>query len=288
MSLPQLRPGFDTVVLTPAFGVMFRDALDGQVVREGLQVRLRDPQRAGEAARPLAVNGHGAFACHRLRGVHPASGLPAEPMSPARPRRYALEVEDTWGRYLPMTVPADLPHAGLFEPACLVSSPATDAAATPHVPLYCAPDRRVPAGVGAVRVSLRLASDPARPAAWARLALRLAADDRLLAEGLADAQGCALLLCPLPAPVELPLSGSPAQLVPPLTAWPVRLSAFWSPELATVRLPDLCALQALPPVPLLQDPSASPPTPLAPAVLTAGAPLVIRGSGSSSYVYLAA
>ncbi|HEY9108603.1 MAG TPA: hypothetical protein VIN58_18150 [Roseateles sp.] len=283
MSLRQLRPGFDTSVLTPAFGVMFRDGFDGRVVSDGLRVRLSDPQQPQESPRSLSANGYGAFACHRLRGVNPA----AAPASPPATRRYDLKVEDALGRYLPMTVPADLPHDGLFEPTCLTHSPAVDTIAEPHVPLFCAPARTVPAGVGEVRVELRLASDPEQPAAWALLELRLQADGRLLARGLADARGCALLLCALPAPVDLPLGGSPAHIVPPLAEWPVRLQAFWSPAIAAATVPDLCALQSLPPVPLLQDLSASPPTPLAPALLVAGSPLVIRGSGSSSSVFIA-
>ncbi len=282
MSVRQLRPGFDTNALTPVLGVMFRDGFDGRVVSDGLKVRLRDPQQPHGAPRQLAANGYGAFACHRLRGMS------APPTSPPTTRRYELTVEDALGRYLPMTVPADLPHAGLFEPACLAQSPALDPTAEPHVPLFCTPSRAVPAGVGEVRVELRLASDPEQPAAWAWLELRLAADGRLLARGLADRRGCALLLCALPAPVDLPLGGSPAHIVPPLAEWPVSLRAFWSPAIAAAAAPDLCALQSLPPVSLLQDLSASPPTPLAPALLVAGSPLVIRGSGSSSFVFISA
>jgi len=282
MSFRELRPGFDTSVLTPALGVMFRDGFDGRVVSDGLRVRLSDPQQPHESPRSLSANGYGAFACHRLRG------MAASTSSPPTTRRYDLKVEDALGRYLPMTVPADLPHDGLFEPACLASSPAVDTIAEPHVPLFCAPARTVPAGVGEVRVELRLASDPDQPAAWARLELRLAADGRLLARGLADARGCALLLCALPAPVDLPLGGSPAHIVPPLAEWPVSLHAFWSPAIAAAAVPDLCALQSLPPVSLLQDLSVSPPKPLAPALLVAGSPLVIRGSGSSPFVFIAA
>lgn len=278
MSLRELRPGFDTRELTPVLGVMFRDGFDGRVVSHGLKVRLSDPAQPLLSPRALSANGHGAFACHALRGMR-AGGR----QGPATTRRYDLKVEDELGRYLPMSVPADLPHAGLFEPAFLPPSPT---AATPHVPLFSAPARTVPAGVGEVRVELRLASNPQQPAAWARLELRLAADGRVLARGLADSRGYALLLCALPAPVELPLDGAPAQVQPPLTDWPVSLQAFWSPAIAAATLPDLSALQSLPPVSLLQDLSATPPTPLAPARLVAGSPLVIRGSGSS-FVYIA-
>ncbi|WP_310388597.1 hypothetical protein [Roseateles sp.] len=289
MSLRDLRPGFDTNVLTPIFGVMFRDRFDGRIVSAGLKVRLSDPQQPNEAPRQLSTNAYGAFACHRLRGINASGGM----ASPASTRRYELTVEDKLGRYLPMivpmTVPADLPQQGLFEPACLAQSPAGETlAAQPHVPLFCAPARSVPAGVGCVRVELRLASAPDQPAAWAWLELRLEADGRILAQGLADQRGCALLLCALPAPVDLPLGGSPAHIAAPLSEWPVRLNAFWSPAIAAATVPDLCALQSLPPVPLLQDLSASPPTPLAPALLLAGSPLVIRASGSSPFVYLAA
>ncbi|MEL4178330.1 hypothetical protein [Roseateles sp. PN1] len=285
MNSRDLRPGFDRNLLTPIFGVIFRDQLDGRIVSEGLKVRLIDPKQRNGAPRRLCANSYGAFACHRLRGISAAGGV----ASPSPTRRYELKVDDELGRYLPMTVSADLPQHGLFEPACLAQSPVVDTLTPqPHMPLFSAPARSVPAGVGEVRVELRLASDPDKPAAWAWLELRLEADGRMLAQGLADQRGCALLLCALPAPVDLPLGGSPAHLMPPLAEWLVRLSAFWSPEIAAATVPDLCALQSLPPVSLLQDISVSPPTPLAPALLAAGSPLVIRGSGSSSFVLIAA
>ncbi len=269
-----LRPGFDRHVLTPAFGVMFRDRLDARVVSESLRVSLSDPVVPSQPSQRLTANGYGVFVTHQVRGLR----LPPD-TSPAPTRQFALQVEDPLGRYLPLRVPAELPTDGLFEPACLTLSPGN---ALPHVPLYSTSARSVPAACAEVRVDLRLASNPDTAAAWARLELRLD-DGSLLAEGLADARGSALLPCALPALVDPPLSASPPG--PPISTWQVSLHAFWNPAIAESAIPDLCALQALPEVPLLQAEAAS--TPLAPALLTAGIPLVIRSTGSS-FVFVGA
>ena len=271
-----LRPGFDWHVLTPVFAVMFRDRLDAHVVSEGLRVSLSDPALPNQAAQPLAANGYGVFVAHQVRGLH----LPADPASPPPTRQYILQVEDPLGRYLPLRMLADLPTDGLFEPACLLRSPAN---AMPHVPLFSTSARMLPAACGEVRVDLGLDAADDTPAAWARLELRLDSDGSLLAEGLADARGSALLPFALPALVDPPLSASPPG--PPLSTWPVRLHAFWNPAVAAEAIPDLCDLQALPEVPLLQ--TLAPSTPLAPALLVAGLPLVIRSTGSS-FVFVGA
>lgn len=272
-----LRPGFDQNVLTPVLGVMFRDAVDARTVRDGLVVSLKDPQQPLLPRRQLMANGYGIFVAHQVSRVR--APLDA---SPAASRRFTLNVEDKLGRYLPLTVAADLPTEGLLEPACLGASPG---AGTPHVPLYSAPARTAAAGQAEVRVDLRVASDPDTPAAWARLELWLIDTDTLLAEGLADDRGSALLLCALPALRDAPLHTSPPGAQAPLSNWNVRLRAFWSPAIAQARVPDLCDLHSLPEVPLLQ--ASSPPGPLPPAVLVAGSPLVIRSDGSSA-VYVGA
>jgi hypothetical protein len=272
-----LRPGFDRNVLAPVLGVMFRDRVDGRTVRDGLVVSLKDPQQPLLPRQPLMVNGYGIFIAHQV------SRLRARPeSSPVATRRFTLEVEDTLGRYLPLTIAADLPTEGLLEPDCLSTSPGSD---TPHVPLYSAPARTVAAGQAEVRVDLRVASSPNAPAAWARLELWLADTDTLLAEGLADERGSALLPCALPALRDAPLHTSPPGAQAPPSNWNVRLRAFWSPAIAQAKVPDLCDLHSLPEVPLLQ--ASSPPGPLPPAVLVAGSPLVIRSNGSSA-VYVGA
>lgn len=270
-----LRPGFDQDVLTPVLGVMFRDGVNGQVVRDGLQVSLKDPKQPHLPRQQLVVNGFGVFVAHQVSRLRTPVAS-----SPTATRRYTLNVEDPQGRYLPLTIPADLPTEGLFEPACLSTSPG---ATMPHVPLYSAASRTASAGHAEVRVDLRMASDPDAAVAWARLELWLADTNILLAEGLADERGSALLLCALPALRDPPLRASPPGA--PLGNWPVKLRAFWSPAIAQATAPDLCSLHSLPEVALLQN--VAPPRPLAPTLLTGGLPLVIRSDGSS-FVFVGA
>ena len=263
-----LRPGHDTNVLTPVLGVMFRDGSDARVVSDGLLVSLKDPRQPLLPRQRLVANGHGIFVAHEVSRLRTRVAS-----SPPVTRRYTLAVEDRQGRYLPMTIPADLPTEGLLEPSCLSTSPGAD---WPHVPLYSAVERTVPAGRAEVRVDLRLASNPEAAAAWVRLELWMTDTGTRIAEGLADENGSALLLCTLPALRDPTLHASPPEA--PLGNWHVRLRAFWSPAVAQAEVPDFCSLNTLPEVALLQK--AAPPSPLAPALLTAGSPLVIRGDGS--------
>jgi len=274
-----LRPGYDRNVLTPPFGVVFRDRLDQHVISAGLEVSLSDPQQPGGPTQRLEANGHGVFVAHRVRGLRSADdGI--GPVSPVPMRRFDLHVTDPLGRYIPLRLPAELPSDGLFQPACLALSPSV---ALPHVPLYSSAARDVPAGYGEVRTDLRLASNPAARAAWARLELWL--DATLIAEGVADERGSALLICPLPALRDPPLRSSPAGAQGPLSEWTVSLRAFWDASLAQETVPDLCRLHKVREVTLLQ--SLSPATPLGSLLLVASSPLIVRSAGSS-FVFVGA
>ncbi|HEV8474979.1 MAG TPA: hypothetical protein VGR82_19555 [Methylomirabilota bacterium] len=263
-----LRPGFDRHVLRPAFAVMFRDGAGGGVVSEDLRVELREASRIGRPQR-LTANARGVFVAHAVRRMR----VPADDVtSPLLTRRFRLTVTDPRGRFVPLGMDADLPTAGLFQPVCLPTSPSD---ADPHVPLFSAAGRTVPAGHAVVRADLRLASHPDVGAAWARLELWLGGG--VLAEGVADRHGAALLHCPLPPLRDPPLRGSPPHAEP--ARWPVSLRAYWAPGLAAVDVPDLCALVQLPEVTLLEQ--TAPARPLGPLVLEAGVPLVVRSADSS-------
>jgi hypothetical protein len=275
-----LRPGFDHNVLSALFGVVFRDRLDSRVVAAGLNVSLRDPRRPGSAAQRLAPNGQGVFVAHAVRGLRAHAGGQAASASPSPTRRFELAVSDPLGRYLPLRVPADLPHPDLFEPAYMAGSPGADA---PHVPLYSAAARPVSTGCGVLRADLRLASNPAAGAAWARLELWL--DTALIAEGMADRRGSALLLFALPALRDAPLRSSPHSMPDAHASWQLTLRCFWDPRLAQAEVPDLYDLQQAAEVPLLQR--RSPATTLDHCLLQAGAALIVR-SDESSFVFVGA
>lgn len=274
----ELRPGFDRHVLRAPLGVMFRDAVDQRVVADGLQVCLSDPGRRYGRVQCLVPNRQGVFVAPQsitdgMRDL-PADDDDVVAGSPSPVRRLELTVRDAFGRYVPLRMPADVPHEGLFEPACTFDSPGMP---WPHVPLYSAVTRNVPAAYAELRADLRLASNPAAGAAWARIELRL--DTDLVGEGVADGRGSVLVLCALPAPRDPPLRPSPPAPPDTRSSWTVTLHACWDRDLAQATIPDLCALRRAPEVPLLQ--SLAPAVPLGPLLLQAGVPLVVRGTGTS-------
>jgi hypothetical protein len=273
-----LRPGFDRNVHSALFAVMFRDQLDSRVVASGLQVSLSDPQRPASAAQRLAPNGQGIFVAHALRGLR-ADADASVPTSPAPTRRFELAVSDPRGRYLPLRMPAALPQAELFEPHCMSAS----SAPPPHVPLYSASARQAPPGCAVLRADLRLASNPAQGAAWARLEVSL--DGVRIAEGMADQRGSALLLFALPPLRDAPLHNSPHSAPEPRPSWQLTLRAFWDPRMAQAAVPDLCELRQAAEVPLLRR--RAPAAPLEPCVLQADAALIVRGD-ASSFVFIGA
>ena len=150
------------------------------------------------------------------------------------------------------------------------------------MPLYSAPTRPLPGALGVVRAELRLASNEDRPASWARVELWLAAVR--LANGVADANGTVLLLCPLPPPREPARRASPPAGFE-RNAWEVSLRAFWNPAHRAQPVPDLCEVHSQPEVGLLR--ARSPATPLAELQLRAGEPL-IAAAIDSSFLFVAA
>lgn len=268
----ELRDSHDTVVLRPVFGVLFRDHFDGRIVADGLRVAVRREDR-GEWQQ-LQGNSYGAFAMHALPGLRPP--LDASPPT----ARFRVRVDDTRGRFLPLQFGADLPADGLYDPLLAAASPPPR---EPAVALHSAPTRLLSAAAGIVRATLRRASQPDLPASWARVELWL--DATRLGEGVADVDGNLLLPCRLPPPREPPLHGSPP--APPAgfdrLRWDVTLRAHWDPRLAGRERPDLHVLHRQPEAALLRRPGwpASPTMPLPPQVLRPGAPLVVRGDGSS-------
>lgn len=270
----ELRHGFDRQVIEAPFGVVFRDCLDRRVIADGLSVELSDVRRPDRKQR-LSANGRGVFVAHTLPRLRPTAddGAASPPVS----RRFSLSVSDAQARFLPLRLEAELPATGLYHADCLGSSPTVD---EPHLPLYSAATRQVPAGLGEVRADLRLGSNPELAAAWARLELWLG--NTLLVEGLADEHGAALLLCPLPPPREPPLREPPLRASPPASPferwrWEVRLRVYWDPALALEARPEFCALR--------QAPEITP----APAdfTLQGGRPLIAR-SPRSPFLFVGA
>ncbi len=273
-----LRPGFDRVVRTAPLGVQFRDVLDRRVVADGLRVELLDAQRPAKPLR-LHASPSGVFVAHALPGMNGfGDGEVTSPTATAN--RYSLSVSDSMGRYIATTIALDPPSDGLFEPACLHASPSIDS--PPHVPLYSASTRPLPAALAVVRADLRLASDEDRPASWACIELWLGSVR--IATGVADANGSVLLLSPLPPPREHTRRASPPAGLERM-AWDVSLRAYWNPAHRAERVPDLCEVHAQPEVALLN--LRAPATPLTTLQLRAGEPL-IAATTDSSFLFVAA
>lgn len=291
--LARLQPGFDGVQRHALLGLQFRDAVSGQVVDEGLELRLQDRRRP-QRVQALAHNRSGIFVLHAWPGLH-GFETPAAPtvVSPDEPAGFELQVRDARGRYLPLCLSPRVPGTGLWAPAAAWVSPAgvwpttSPPGATPSVPLFSASTRPVPPAMASLGVELRRASRPAQAAPWARLELWLGGTR--IAEGQADEAGRALLIFPLPRPREATLGTSPAGL-PGGFEWTVSLRGYWSPALAVpdptapATVPNFDDIFSQPEAALLQR--ASPATPLPPLLLRAGETLVAH-QPPEPFVYVA-
>lgn len=269
----ELRPGADRIVRQALLGVQFRDAVDGRVVAEGLDVQIDDLWQPRRRAK-LVANRSGVFALHSFAGLRGDGG---DTVDSPNAGRFRVTAQDLLGRYVSTAVSPTLPGDGLFAP----SSAGSPAALPPHVPLFSAATRALPVAMASLRATLRLAGRDDAPVPWARLELWLGS--QRLAEGLADEAGRALLVFPLPRPPEPALHSSPASLRTVLQ-WSVTLHAFWHPDRRAGEIPDLEDVHAQPEVGLLQHPAS--PAPLAPLTLQGGETLV-AASQPSSFLYVA-
>jgi len=161
------------------------DRLDSRVLAA---LRIVDAETGETVARPLSVKADGARFVRNLSGLHVlvaargfddyTSAFDAPPA--AAPASLAFVVSDPAGRYLASRYTIDLPRTGpaLFEPITVV--------------LYPSPAAPVGAGSAVVRASVKSTGG-------ARLAgalVRVSADGHVMARGLTDARGEALVPVP--------------------------------------------------------------------------------------------
>ncbi len=263
-----LTPGADLIVRPALLGVLFHDAVDGKPVHgDDLVVEAIDARRPDQPSR-LRPSRSGVYGLHTLRGVHTLLGASTSPSdlidSPPPTGRLSLRVRDRSGRYVDALLQPSWPSPDIL-----------------RVPLYSAITRPVPRALASLKVDLRRRSDAALPACWAWLTLRLGSN--VLAEGLADAQGRAQLVFPLPKPREGLPHGSPAT-AEALLDWTVTLHARWHPDRRPDSLLDWDELRVQPDIPLLQ--AVGPDAPLAPLSLQAGVALEAHRP-PSSFVFVA-
>jgi hypothetical protein len=276
----------DTVSRVAPFGVRFWDRVTGTVVRDGLRVTMHPSADARWVTSAIA-NRSGVHVLHSGPGLAAATwGEGDDRYWTALTARvpYRFEVTDEQLRFHPMSFDVQLPHRGLFQPECEPSPPgAADTrlrALHDTVELFSTPTRAMPGALGVIRAELADAAD-GKPASWARICVE--AQGELLGHGVADSAGRALVLFALPEPGRSALGSPPTS--PPFAAggalftWDVRLRAYHSRALESVRIPDYCAVVRQPEVTLLAQ--QSPPAELAVVTVALGRDAVLSSYGDS-------
>ena len=236
----------ERITRTAPLGLRFWDSLSGQVVRDGLQVSAAlelQPQRPAR----VSLTPSGVFSISEVPGLRsferPTSD--ADPWSAPLPsQRLLVQVRDAFSRFVPFGVRITAPQRGLW--SLPFDSPF---GASPAVPLFSAPTRPVPGGVGVVRAQV---VDPTAnggqggPAAWA--VLEASVPGQPAVRSIADGQGRIALLVPYPPPSTVPLAGvggspligtSPAALPLSEQRWQLTIRAAYAPRTGLAGLPEL-------------------------------------------------
>ena len=211
-----------------ALGLRFRDMATNEWVRTGLRVRAYP---VGRVAPPKDVrkiyataNASGVWVFYDLPDTR-AFEMGAEENLPLRgnppaPPQFQVEVEDEEKRFLPCTFVAEAVSPGPNSNVC---------------PLFSAPERTAPPGCAVIRLSLRLASPqlPRPPARGALLRVQLGgANLSVLASGLANKDGEAVVMVPWPVPAA---AAAPA----PPPSWALTVRAWSHPPAPGFDLPHL-------------------------------------------------
>ena len=310
----------ETVSHVAPFGLGLWDVAAGRLASEGLTVSLYPLATTPAGPRALApvaatVTRAGVFVAYDLPGLRTfeagagddAFWAPAHQAGyPRRP--FLVEVRDALGRFTPFALAIELPAPRwLVLPACVTDlwpasplpSPLPSPARGPaYVPLLGTAARPAPAGMTAVRATLRDASTM-RPAESAVLEVHDPGgvdgrERRLLGRGIADARGevAALVAYPEvapPVPSSPPESPLPSPLAPlagarPLAEqeWTIAVTVRYRRDLTRHTLgagrpplPDLCDVLRQPPAAVT---SGTPPVLLTVAPLCYGEELVL-GAG---------
>lgn len=240
----------ETVIRRAPLGLRFVDLVQAATVSDGLEVATW-PAGATRGVIPAARSPvSGAFGFRSLPGLlayevgeRPASDWCVVGLSPSEPTpeelldlnnlrslleeeaggptaNFVVYVADRLGRYLPQVLPLCLPRESLLE-----------------VPLFSAPARRPPPGLGVVRGELRERGSDT-PAGWALVAA--SPDGVRTYVGIADARGMFTLFIPYAGALP-PLVGSPPHGATDIgqLAWPLTLRVFYQPShLRRVALPQ--------------------------------------------------
>ncbi len=262
-------------------GVRFWDAITHKTIGEGLIVNA---YRATQPDRRFALthNRTNVFVLQNvpgLRDVEFGAGDPIYWDNLPTPKSFAVDVQDTTGRFLPFTFTADAPTRDLF--AWICGSPPEPSGG---VPLFSAPSRSIPGGYGVIRAELHDESQfDARtqeyaPATWALLEAWY--DGQLVGRSLADDRGRVVVGFSYPEPINPPIASPPSPRTA-LTAqqWPIELRAFYTPAIPMPPRPDLCAALTQTSATLLS--SLSPPTPVTQVNVAYGVDAIMKTTDRS-------
>jgi hypothetical protein len=210
----------ERLTIVAPFGIGLWDPTAARLVSEGLRVRVF--RTTGPYARAVveAIPGRNdVFVPHDLLGARSYQERGATDTG-SPPEEVLVEVRDRLGRYASFVMHVAGRRAdGFAVPECVgeVDWPGIETtspgASSPYVPLFALPSRPVPAGMTAVRASLKDAAT-GQPAEGAVLDVREAG--RLLARGLTDDRGEVAAVFAYPEVVAPPPWSPPGAAPKPL------------------------------------------------------------------------
>lgn len=282
----------ETLSIVTPLAVRLRDEATLAFVSDGLAVIVYPPG-VPELAVSGTLNRSGLFVVRKLPGLRPfEQGSGDADFWAANPPQidFVLEVSDIAGSFLPWSLGIKLPQRSVLGLG-LTSPPASPLTIQTGgdlawLPVFSAPSRPAPEGLGVLRAELWDA-DAGEPAAWALIEAQ--AGDQRKVTGMADAGGRVML--PLPYPKPPSELGSPLGAGGPITqqSWPLTFTVRYRRRSPVPRVPDLADVLTQPPVTAWQETSRT--NPWTSATLRFGRDLVLAsradGGGASSTLLIA-
>jgi hypothetical protein len=206
----------ETIIHRTPLGVRCLDSSNLLLVTTGLRITAK-PLFVSAKTKVAFMTPSGVFAFEGLTGLHDLEYLSEDEVitSPSPGMKYAIQTEDTLGRFLPWGMELTLPRPDVFQAV-----------------LFSAPARSAIPGMAKIRGLLVESAD--KPASFAHIKVHASGVE--LGAGLADARGHFVLFFPWPNPLQPP-SGGP--VTSPNTAgrqtlntmqWPVTLTFFYQPS----------------------------------------------------------
>jgi hypothetical protein len=282
------------------FGVRFWDSVTRTSIGDGLRVTAR-PALGGSGTldREAILTRSDVFAFHNLPGLRREENGQGDSTywdeiesHPMRRKSFVVKVNDRFGRFLPFTFTAEMPHRGLFQfdpifsPLSPLAPPQSGALG---LPLFSAPARPIPGGMAVVRAQITTfpGNDPAS-FALVEIQAKSVSGPMVSVHGVADLQGGVAVIFPYP---ELP---PPASFGSPSAGegqalssreWTVDVRVFWGPVPSDGGLPDLADVLFNQPERVVLS-GTSPVQLLAPQSLRFGRDLILRSGQGASLSFL--